>query len=56
MEQILAIKPGRKPNKEDGNLMHQSSQINAGKELTKDQIIEIKNNYEAPGLNQGKQN
>ncbi len=43
------------PGTMDANLMHQTKQPNAGTEITKDQILEIKKAFDDGKLNQGKQ-
>jgi len=40
---------------ENGNLMHQTGQPNAGKEITKDQILKIEKDHNNGNLNKGQQ-
>jgi hypothetical protein len=41
------------PGTMNGNLMHQAKQPNAGMNLTKDQILQMKKDYDDGKLNQG---
>ena len=47
--------PHSTPGIEDGNLMHQTSQLNAGTQITKEQILKMQKAYDNGELNKGRQ-